>query len=171
MELKDFIKKLLNFWPGLLVFLVLGLIAGLIFNFAQKPSFKTQVLIYFAPTGQSQILSTATEFTDTILGILGNQNYQSVSLRPRKIAPQIVEFRITASTKETAQKTAENLSQNFKLRLDKTLGENQVALTVLTPQVDVNQSPNLLILNLLVGALAGFALGVSIFSTRIYFKS
>lgn len=171
MELKVFIKKFFKFLPVLLIFVIFGGLAGAVFNSTQKPVAKTQISVYFSPARPLPLASTANEFTDTILGILQSQNLGDGQISPRKVAPQIIEFEITAESREKVLTASENLPQNLGLALGQTLGENQVGLTPLTQEVEIDESQNLLLLNILVGALAGFAIGASIVSTIIYFKS
>lgn len=171
MELKVFIKKFFKFLPVLLIFVIFGGFAGAAFNSTQKPVAKTKVLVYFTPTRPTLLAATASEFTDTILGILQSQNLGDGQISPRKVAPQIIEFSITAESREKVLTASQNLPQNLGLALGQTLGENQVGLVPLTQEVEIGEPQNLLLLNILVGSLAGFAIGASIVSTVIYFKS
>lgn len=170
MELKDFILKLLKFKLLFVILVIFGGLSGFIFNSFQKPAYKAQISVYFVPTQQTFLSATSNEFTDTILGVLGSQNLgDGVSVTTRKIAPQIIEFTISAASRDKAIATAESLPANLSSALDNTLGANQVGLTQLTKEIKITEPANLLALNILVGALVGLAAGISIAATFIYF--
>ena len=172
MELKDFILRLAKFWPLFAILTIGGVFGGLVFSQLQTPVYKTSVSIYFTPIQDQSLSIGAGEFTDTLLGVLASQNLgEDAVVTSRKIAPQIIEFTISAANREQVLKASQNLPQNLGIVLGQTLGENQVRLTLLTQEVKISEPANLLLLNILVGALAGFAIGAVLVSTLIYFKS
>lgn len=166
MEFKVFIKKFLKFWQLLVIFTVLAGFVGLIFNQSQPPQFKTSVLFYFEPK-EAKLTQSSDEFTDTILGILSTKGFANLEIR--KVAPQLLQFEISGTNQKDVEMTASNLEKNLELNLEKVLGKDKISIISVTERVKVETPPNLMFLNILVGAALGFAIAAATVSTLIYF--
>ena len=167
MELKTFLKTFLKFWQFLAALTILGGVGGLIFSQFQVPKFATEVLFYFEPK-EVRLVQSANEFTDTILGILATGGFEGIEIR--KIAPQLLQFKILARNQKDVEMAASNLEKNLELNLGKILGSEKVSVIPVTEKLQIDKPENFLILNILVGVALGFVAAAAAVSTFIYFR-